>query len=89
MKAAPGRVLGILLGAALVVVLAIPIGRGRADAPARVNGRAPLQVVADAPIFAGAARVPIEVPAGAPLAGHPGFRRAAEPGIVQARALAL
>ncbi|MFL5373381.1 MAG: hypothetical protein ACJ78T_05290 [Myxococcales bacterium] len=89
MKAAPGRVLGIVLGAALVVVLAIPIGRGRAAAPARVNGRAPLHVVGDAPIFAGAARVPIEVPAGAPLAGHPGFRRAAAPGIVQARALAL
>jgi neutral ceramidase len=88
-KAAPGRVLAILLGAALLVVLAIPLGRGRADVPSRVNGRAPLHAASDAPVFAGAARVPIEVPAGAPLAGYPGFRRASAPGIVHARALAL
>jgi hypothetical protein len=40
-------------------------------------------------VFAGAAKVPIEVPAGSPLAGYPGFRTAERDGIVYARALAL
>ena len=89
MKRALGRVLVIVLGVALLVFLAVPLRRVSEQAPRRVNGRAAVTIEGEAPIFAGAARVPIEVPAGAPLAGYPGFRRASVPGIVQARALAL
>ena len=83
------RVLLAALGAGLLVVLAVPLAHPAASAPRQVNGRTAMHFQGDAPLFAGAARVPIEVPAGAPLAGYAGFRSASAPGIVEARALAL
>jgi hypothetical protein len=88
-KTAVRRTLVALLGGALLFLLAVPLARPGGPVPAEVNGRAAVHLRGDAPVFAGAARVPIEVPAGAPLAGYPGFRSASVPGIVNARALAL
>jgi hypothetical protein len=79
-----------LLAAALAVALSVPLGRkAKLPLPANVHGREAVRWRGDAPVFAGAAKVPIEVPAGAPLAGYPGFRTADRDGIVYARALAL
>ena len=92
MRLAGKRVLGVLLavaGAALLLFLAVPLAHPAATAPGQVDGRTAVRLHGDAPLFAGAARVPIEIPAGAPLAGYAGFRSASVPGIVEARALAL
>ena len=92
MKAAPKRVLAVLLAAAvaaLVFFLAVPLARPGGTAPAQVNGRTAVRLEGGAPVLAGAARVPIEIPAGAPLAGYAGFRSASAPGTLHARALAL
>ena len=92
MKIAGKRVLGFFLvaaGATLVFFLAVPLARPAGSAPQEVNGRTAVRLQGDAPVFAGAARVPIEIPAGAPLAGYAGFRSASAPGMLHARALAL
>ena len=84
------RIGAAALLAAAAVVLAVPL-RGRAPLrrPAAVHGRAEMAVRADAPVAVGAAKATIEVPRGAPLGGHSGFRRAAADAPVYARALAF
>ena len=60
MKAAPKRVLAVLLvaaGAALVFFLAVPLARPGGTAPAQVNGRTAVRLEGDAPVLAGAARL--------------------------------
>jgi neutral ceramidase len=79
----------VAAGAVLGFFLAVPLARPAGTAPALVNGRGAVRLEGDAPVFAGAARVPIEIPAGAPLAGYAGFRSASAPGFLHARALAL
>jgi neutral ceramidase len=86
------RVLGgflIAAGAALLFFLAVPLTNPAGSVPPQVNGRTAVRLQGDAPVFAGAARVPIEIPAGAPLAGYAGFRSASSPATLHARALAL
>ena len=92
MKAAGKRVLAgflIAAGAALLFFLAVPLAHPAGSVPPQVNGRTAVHLQGDAPIFAGAARVPIEIPVGAPLAGYAGFRSASSPATLHARALAL
>jgi neutral ceramidase len=75
---------------AALILLAVPLGRrSPLPPPAVVHGRSALQARSEAPIEVGAARMTIEVPRGAALAGYAGRRRAASDGQVYARALVL
>ncbi len=81
------RLLGLLLLAATLVALSVPLGRrAPLSPPALVNGRAALAILAAGPLRAGAARV--QLPDRAPIAGYPA-RGVASGGPLYARALVL
>jgi neutral ceramidase len=84
------RIAGAAVGLAALILLAVPLGRRSALPPPQVvHGRGALQARSEAPIEVGAARMTIEVPRGAALAGYAGRRRAGSDGQVYARALVL
>ena len=87
--------LGIRIAAAAaflaaLILLAVPLGRRSAlPPPPVVHGRSALQARSEGPVEVGAARMTIEVPRGAALAGYAGRRRAGSDGQVYARAMVL
>lgn len=84
------RIAAAAVGSVALVLLAVPLGRRSAlPPPSVVHGRAALQARSEGPIEVGAARMTIEVPRGAALAGYAGRRRAGSDGQVYARALVL
>ena len=84
------RIAAAAVGLAALVLLAVPLGRRSALPPPRVvHGRSALQAGSEAAVEVGAARMTIEVPRGASLAGYAGRRRAGSEGQVYVRALVL
>ncbi len=85
------RALALLALAAALAVLVLPLGR-RAEValPRSWRGRAAFSKAGAGPLFAGAAKVRLELAAGVALAGYPGWRHAEGPGdALFARALVL
>ena len=70
------RAAGLVLLAATLLVLAVPLGpRAPKALPALVHGRAAMHRSAEGPLRAGAARVQIALPSRTPVAGYPGRAR--------------
>jgi hypothetical protein len=85
------RIAAAAAGLAALVLLTVPLGRrSTLPPPPVVHGRSALQARSEGgAIEVGAARMTIEVPRGAALAGYAGRRRAGSDGQVYARAMAL